>query len=381
MPRLLLRLCLFVPFVLAMAVVNWAVDPAHFFGRRPTTALAGNEGLILQDLLSGRPHVAADDFSIPVVFKELISSQKSVDVLVLGSSVCTPFHSANFPGETMLNGAVPGGDLEEAMCMYELTREAGRRPKRILLEVHGWGTMLGKRRSVLIHDFHPIFKRVLKELGLNASESRRSGPPAASDQASGSVPSVIWEKSWFDPYDKLISPRYLQLALTTLVARYAFQHAPLDEKSLEAKSNILYPDGSTQWSPAMRSATPASIRQKYGTQAIKLADVEELQMDSARRRTFEAFIDWVTRSGTKVDLVFTPPLEWMYASAEAEYRAMGRETPTRNTERFLREFAARHHMRIFGAFDRRQTTLTDADYVDNLHIRRESIGKLLKKAE
>ena len=67
----------------------------------------------------------------------------------------------------------------------------------------------------------------------------------------------------------------------------------------------------------------------------------------------------------------------MYASAEAEYREMGRETPARKTERFLREFAARHQMRVFGAFDRRPTTLKDADYVDNLHIRRESIGKLL----
>ncbi len=118
MPRLLLRLCLFVPFVLAMAVVNWAVDPAHFFRRSTTSALAGYEGLILQDLLTGRPHAVGEDFSVPTVFKELIHSQTSIDVLVLGSSICTPFHSANFPGETMLNGAVPGGDLEEAMCMY-----------------------------------------------------------------------------------------------------------------------------------------------------------------------------------------------------------------------------------------------------------------------
>ena len=319
MPRLLLRLFLFVPFVLAMAVVNWSVDPARFFGRSTTSPLAGYEGLILQDLLAGRPHAVGEDYNIPAVFNELIRSQKSIDVLVLGSSVCTPFHSANFPDETMLNGAVPGGDLEEAMCMYQLACEAGRRPKRILLEVHGWGTMLGKRRSVLIHDFHPIFKRVLKELGLNVSESRRPGHPVASDKASGSVAGVTLEKGWFDPYDKLISPRYLQLAIKTLSVRYALRHAQLDEKALVAKCNILYPDGSTQWSPTMRSATPASIRQKYGTQAIKFADVEELQMDGARCRTFEAFVDWVTRSGTKVDLVFTPPLEWMYASAEAEY--------------------------------------------------------------
>ena len=121
----------------------------------------------------------------------------------------------------MVNGAVPGGDLEEAICMYELACESGRRPKRILLEVHGWGTMLGKRRSVLIHDFHPIHLRVLKELRLNTSESRRPGHPVAGHNASGSVPGVTGEKGWFDPYDKLISPRYLQLAIKTLIARYA----------------------------------------------------------------------------------------------------------------------------------------------------------------
>ncbi len=94
--------------------------------------------------------------------------------------------------------------------------------------------------------------RVLKELRLNTSESRRPGHPVAGHNASGSVPGVTGEKGWFDPYDKLISPRYLQLAIKTLIARYALRHGHLDEKSLEATCNILYPDGSTQWSPTMR---------------------------------------------------------------------------------------------------------------------------------
>ena len=144
MRRLLLRLSLFVPFIVAMAAINWSVDPARLFGRSTKHPLEGYEGIILEDLLAGRPHTVTDEYSVPSVVQELIRSHEKLDLLVLGSSVCTPFNSANFPGETMLNGSVSGGDLEEAMCVYELACEAGRCPKRVLLEVHGWGTMLGR---------------------------------------------------------------------------------------------------------------------------------------------------------------------------------------------------------------------------------------------
>ena len=127
MRRFLLRLTLFVPFVLAMAAINRSVDPARLFGRTAGRALDGYEDLILVDLRAGRPHPIEDEYSRRLVFEELVRDRTSIDVLVLGSSICTPFHSENFPGQTMVNGAVPGGDLEEAMCMYELACEEGRR--------------------------------------------------------------------------------------------------------------------------------------------------------------------------------------------------------------------------------------------------------------
>ena len=123
MRRFLLRLTLFVPFVLAMAAINRSVDPARLFGRTAGRTLDGYEDLILVDLRAGRPHPIEDEYSRRLVFEELVRDRTSIDVLVLGSSICTPFHSENFPGQTMVNGAVPGGDLEEAMCMYELACE------------------------------------------------------------------------------------------------------------------------------------------------------------------------------------------------------------------------------------------------------------------
>jgi hypothetical protein len=377
MRRVLLRLSYFLPFVVAMAAINWTVDPARFFRHSAASTLVGYEADILEDLRAGHPHTVVDSYNLPVILEERIRDQDRIDVLVLGSSIATPFHSANFPGEAMFNGAVPGGDLEEAMCVYELACERGRRPKRILLEMHGWGYMLGERNVGLPADFGPIFQRLLKHLKLaeNESEPTRSAAflirPA--DLASG----VAFDHGWFDPYDKLISPRYMQLALQVLARRYWQQDHFAGRGIPEDKRNVLYPDGSAEWSPWLRSATPSSIHQHFGGRIIRAAELEETRPDEARCRLFEAFLLDVLHSGTQVDLLFTPPIHWLYEPARAEYRALGRETPASQTEKYLLGLAKKHNLRVFGAFDQRQTDLTETDYVDDKHIRRESMGKLL----
>ncbi len=128
MVRLLVRLSLFLPLIAAMAAVNWIVDPARFFARVATAASDGYEGAILKDLLANRPHTVVAEFDQRVVLEELIRSRSEIDVLVLGSSVSKPFHSELFPGRSMVNGAVQGGELEEAICIYELAGKAGGCP-------------------------------------------------------------------------------------------------------------------------------------------------------------------------------------------------------------------------------------------------------------
>jgi hypothetical protein len=378
MRRFLLRMSLFVPFVLAMAAINWSVDPARLFGRTAGRALDGYEDLILLDLRAGRPHPIEDEYNRPLVLEELIRDRKNLDMLVLGSSICTPFHSDNFPGQTMVNGAVPGGDLEEAICMYELACESGRRPKRILLELHGWGTMLSKRDWVLVvANFDPIWERVLKRSSRVANDASTNGPPAlrpAAELARG----VRVERGWCDPYDKLISPRYMQLSLGVVVRRYVQRHSLANRDDRGNERNVLYPDGSVQWSEAMQRATPADIRKRFAGWAPVLAKMEETRTNESRRRLFESFVLSAIHSGTEVDLVLTPPLHWIYAPVERQYAAIGRKSPAAETEQEIRAFARQHHLRVFGAFDQRKTELTDGDYVDNLHIRRESMDKLLR---
>jgi hypothetical protein len=381
MRRLLLRLSFFAPFVAVMAAVNWTVDPAQLFGRGSLSPLEGYEGVILDDLLAGRPHKIAAEYNQPAVLEELIRARKQIDVLVLGTSVTTPLHSENFPGQVLLNGSIPGGDLEESVCVYEIALECGRRPKRVLLEVRGWGYMLGKRNSVLIRNFGPILTRAMTWLSEADSDGDSTQEAAPHFRPREMTSGLTAAAGWVDPYDKLISPRYFQFALRMLALRYLRRDLPAGQGLPEERQTLLYPDGSIQWPKAMQDVTAAANRQRFRPVTKPIAEFEQAARNEERCRLFEAFILRAQRSGTEVDILLTPPMAWLNERVEADYRQIGRQTPASETERYIRAFAHAHHVRIFGSFDQKQTELTEADYVDGAHIRRESIGKLLRDEE
>ncbi len=166
MLRLLLKLSRFWPFVAAMVWINWTVDPARFFVPRTSVLTTGYEGAIVDDLFAGRPHSISGEYDQRVVIEELMRNRQSLDVLLLGSSVGKPFHSGLFPEGSFLNAAIHGGELEEAICAYELAWERGFRPKRVLIQFQGWGRMLGLRTNTVEPSDEAILGRALRRLGI-----------------------------------------------------------------------------------------------------------------------------------------------------------------------------------------------------------------------
>jgi hypothetical protein len=385
MLRLLFKLSLFSPLVAVMVWVNWTVDPARFFVPRTSVLSAGYEGVIVEDLFAGRPHEVSAEYDQRVVFEELLRKQQSLDVLVLGSSVAKPFHSELFPEGSFLNGAIHGGELEEAVCSYELAWECGFRPKRVLLQFQGWGRMLGLRTNSVERNTEAVLGRAVK----------RMGTPLHSDDPLDLIGNRLlpveraaefkleqdWR--WLHPYDKLISPRYFQMSVGVLMRTgwpktvHGARVVPMDVP--EIQRNLLYPDFSIQWSQFMRSATPESIRRFHAAVFPGVTKLEQTRPIESRCRLFETFVTDMLNSGTKVDLVLSPPISWLAQQVDSQYAGSDKLSPSAETERYLRTFAESHQIKVFGTFDPRKTDLTDADFVDYLHIRRESIGRLLSE--
>jgi hypothetical protein len=383
MRRLLFKLSLFSPLVVAMAWINWTVDPARFFVPPTSVLTAGYEGAIVEDLFAGRPHSISGEYDQRIVFEELLRNRRGLEVLVLGSSVAKPLHSELFPGRSFLNGAIHGGELEEAICAYELAWERGFRPKRVLIQFQGWGRMLGLRTEGVEPSYEAALGRAL----------RRLGKPLESDDSTNVFANRFWpveqaaefrlqqDWRWLHPYDKLISPRYFQMSVGVLMrtgwptAQHVARIVP--ETVPESQRNLLYPDDSLQWSQYLRGATPDSIRRFHAAVFPGVAKLEQTRPIESRCRLFETFVLDMLRSGTQVDLVLSPTISWLAQQVSSQYVG-GKLSPAAETERYLRDFAKLHQLKVFGTFEPRNTDLTDADFVDYLHIRRESIGRLLQ---
>jgi hypothetical protein len=383
MQRLLIKLSLFSPLVVAMAWINWTVDPARFFVSRTSVLTSGYEGAIVEDLFAGRPHSISGEYDQRVVIEELVRNRPRLDVLLLGSSVAKPFHSGLFAEGSFLNAAIHGGELEEEICAYELAWERGFRPKRVVIQFQGWGRMLGLRTNTVEPSNEAVLGRALRRMGI----------PLKSDDPTDLLGKQFWpveqaaefkleqDWRWLHPYDKLISPRYFQMSIGVLMrtgwptTERAARIVP--ETVPENQRNLLYPDGSVQWSEYLRSATPESIRRFHAAVFPGVAKLEETRPIESRCRLFEIFVLDMLHSGAEVDLVLTPPISWLAQQVNAQYAGVAKQSPAADTEQYLRTFAKRHQLKVFGAFEPRNTELTDADFVDYLHIRRESIGILL----
>jgi len=383
MRRLLFKLSLFCPLVVAMVWVNWTVDPARLFVPRTSVLSAGYEGAIVEDLFAGRPHEVSGEYDQRVVFEEVLRNQQRLDVLLLGSSVAKPFHSGLFPDGSFLNGANHGGELEEAVCAYELAWERGFRPKRVVIQFQGWGRMLGVRTNAVDPNSEAVLGRALRRLGIPL-QSDPDDPLGNHfwpiEQAAEFKLEQDWR--WLHPYDKLISPRYFQMSIGVLMrtewpaiqsgARIVPETVPQNQR------NVLYPDCSVQWSQYMRSATPDSIRHFHAAIFPGVAKLEQTRPAESRCRLFETFVLEMLNSGTQVDLVLSPPISWLAQQVDSQYAGTSKLSPAAETERYLRTFTKSHQLKVFGSFEPGNTDLTDSDFVDILHIRRESIGRLLQ---
>ena len=385
MTRFLFKLGLCVPVVLVMGGINWLVDPGRFFvGQLFDLSRNRIEAAVVDDLRAGRPHLMASVYSERLVIEQILRDRRKIDVIVLGSSIAKPISGELFAGRSFFNASIYGGDLEEMVSAYELAWECGIRPKHVVLQFQGFGRMLGKRLGEIGGGFDAAFARAKKRLDLTDIEDDSMGMAYYLEQEPAGQFGI--QGGWLHPYDKLISPRYLQLSLRNLMD-------PTPNNQIEASESenastrfdgdnrrTIYADGSVQWSPRFRARNPATIRREFQDilKNVTASDLPFLNRD--RCKLFETFILDMQQAGTQVDIVLTPPISWFFECVQGEYRSANKPNPAQLTEDYIRAFAKKNHVSVLGSFDPRHAGVTDADYVDYAHLRREAIGRLFKSS-
>lgn len=380
MPQFVFKLSLLLPLLAGMVWVNWSVDPAILMiEHRDDPTRHPYENIIARDLLAGRTH-RLKSIQLELVVDELVyRGRPQIDTLVLGTSIAKPIHAGLFGGPNFFNASVTGGRIEEMIMAYQLALDCGLKPRHVLIEVDS--------RSLSPRDGMPdskLLRRALGRLNLPVETKRDS----------------IWHLMWLAvepgedtagaakaqrpiyPYDELISPRYFQFTIAFLAKQWmARGDKPRELVSQfgEANESLLYPDGSLEWWDNAVARTPESIRQKFAqVQAGSLAGLQDRPV-AEKYRMYEAFVGDMVRSGVDVQFMLLPPNPWIFEEARQAALRAGKELPSVETERAIRSIAAKFKVPVRGSLDPRHVGVTEADYIDDVHLRREAIERIFDR--
>ena len=378
MPQFVFKLSLLLPLLAGMAWVNWSIDPAILMPEhRDDPTRHPYENVIARDLLAGRPH-RLKSMQLELVVDELVfRARPQIDTLVFGTSIAKPIHAGLFGGPNFFNASVTGGRIEEMIMAYQSALDSGLKLRHVLIEVDS--------RSLSPRDGVPdskLFERGLRRLNLPVEIERDSVLRrlwrAFVPGDDGSGPSTV--RGSFYPYDELLSPRYFQFTMAFLAKRWLVRSdkpRELVSQFGESNESLMYPDGSLEWWDNALAQTPEDIRQNFAqTDAAALAGLQD-RPTAEKTRMYEAFVGDLVRSGVEVEFLLLPPNPWIFERARQAAGHSGKELPSVETEGVIRSLAAKYKLRVRGSLDPRHLGVTEADYIDDVHLRREAMERLL----
>jgi hypothetical protein len=354
MKRFLLKMAWFIPLAVFFFGVNVWVDPSGLFLRE-------QEQQIAQWMAEGYNVTGAVNIDYRRVLRNYVGDiTKSPDVLILGSSRSMVLDSSFFPGQTLYNASTPAAQLPDLVVSYELFRERGLIPKRVVLglDAHLFNGYL-PRGMHLREEFARAVKRM----------------DAPYEDNTPFLARFIDQR-----YAQLISPAYFQSALDVLPAALAMgRPQPRPTKDTEAEDKLVRADGSLVYERLRRELLEQeAIDYKASRYAEKHPEglINYRSTDPKLKILFEKFVASMQGDGAEIVFLLTPfhPATYGVLMANDAYRIIA------DVETYYREYAKAHQVPIYGSFDPAVCGFINTDFYDAVHSKPEAIRRLLPAA-
>lgn len=340
----LLRL---LPLPVLLVAVSYRVDPAGLYhnvvapladewARTGETRVPGNvdERLFQAEVLRRAP--------------------KDITALVLGSSRSMQVTGSCLPGEILLNVSVSGASLKDHLALAEAAREAGLRPKVVLLNLDPWllnrNSGQDRWKSLVA-----LVARSVQRLGVGPTESPDLADPR------------------LQKLGQLVSPAYFQESLKAIWSR---RKGATRE---EAFIRVIHRDGSTGYPEAYASRSvddAAALADRYVAKPPVYALEEFGELDPTSALQLKAFIQTLLEDGARIRFVLAPyhPRVYSFLTRHVRYRQV------QAAERWYRALAQGDSIAVTGSFDPGACGMTEADFLDGMHLREAALARLLRSA-
>jgi hypothetical protein len=326
--RFLLRVSCFLPIALVLIAGNW-IYSQPFVQRRISDGLRE----ITDGLLAGE--TVWTNQNIRVLKRAWIQRLPQKDILVLGSSRTLAIEERWFRPASLFNTGVLGGDLYDAIAMFEICLESGQKPRTVILEIKPVLAQMDPPESAVA----PYFRRAITRLGLTPS-ARAYSDLFSLQQFRSNFRRVRHPSRglWLHPVPQAVPVR---------------------------------PDGSVVLS---YDPTPEAVAARL---RATLADPQQLGrggesgLEPANLRILQRFLDDLKARGIQVIVYLGPVHPLVYAAFVKDGRY---------DEAWIRREAASRGMAVVGAFAPMKVNATPADFLDDIHPRAELVERIFREA-
>ena len=355
MKKVLLRLCLFIPILLIIAVVNFTVDPANLYsGDAYITGIA-------KIMLSGKNVANVENYDERLLQKKYIEGlRQAKDVIVLGSSHSMRVSSAQFPGKTFFNNSVSIATLEDLIAIYQLYSDNGLKPSIIILGIDPWIFNIYYNYN-LWRTLSNEYQKGINNLGL--------GTP---DYLASFVNTLELEKLF-----QIISPSYFQGSIKLLLTQYWKRSSYYATIDVESDVSIKTFDGLYSYPSEYRLANVDQVRQRIENvinQPIDTGFEHYTILDPQRIAIFKNFIELLKTEGIQV-FIFLPPFHPVY------YNYLVNSEKHRiilNVQELLINIGKEKGITILGSYNPADIPCQENEFYDYLHLKSTCIEKVFK---
>jgi hypothetical protein len=292
-------------------------------------------------MLDARP-IQTDADERPLKIAYLIHAPSRPQILVLGSSRAMEISSAWFPHQTLFNGGVRYGGIDDAVSFFELSLETGKTPDLVLLELSPTLIPVDVRHKDW-RSAAPYFDRALTRYHVTKPASR-----------------LIHE---------LMSPFQFRQNLRTLLGVQWGIPARNDTSQIRPDGFLHYPDAEDQRASSELDAdvargltTPDPTTQWGRTQSHP----HEFEIALLRR-----FLDDMRAQHIRLIVFLAPvhPIAYAYYASRGGF-----------DEHWIRKEMASRGIPVVGSYSPTIVKATSSDFYDQVHPRPGLVRRLLWEA-
>lgn len=351
--KLIRRLVLFIPLFVGMMFVSYRVDPSGLFWG------AGFERLASEYMLDGyyiNGYERLDGRKLNEVFAKNV--EKAPQVLINGSSRSLMVGDFVAEGKTFYNAANVGADVYDFYTSYYIFEKEGKEPEKMVFGIDPW-----------------IFNRS------EVAEDRRSDKELYNEFLGEELgyKDLEYEKpNKNEKYKALIDPSYFQASI-----RYYKKDKSADVKPetvapddiYDQKEVIKCPDGSIIYDKGFRERDQEYSDVDATNQSISILRMEDCkEIDNNYAEKFEKFIEYLQNKEIEVVFYLPPYHPIVYDAAK---KNMDKYHCIFEIEDYLLETAENYNIKVYGSYDPYKLGLKNTDFYDGIHLRRESVTKIL----